>query len=191
MHHHCRPTLVRFEWFLGLLLVLFCAACDRQAVSPPAAFAPDEVRHFSGTWSTAGNRQTMDLGQGRQATIFSFTGSLLLSNPQRLNRGFKAEVLGLSDTMSGLLARCIWTDERGDKVFSELRGKGKLKDNAILGRFIGGTGRYAGVTGEYAFTWQRLIDTEEGQVSGRVTDLEGWARLDSPSASPSQSGGPQ
>ena len=63
----------------------------------------------------------MGLGQGREATLFSFTGSLLLFNPERLHRGFKAEVLGLEDSASGLTARSTWTDERGDKVYSELQ----------------------------------------------------------------------
>lgn len=189
MDHHCRPAPVRLGWLLPLLLALFCAACDRQTAPPPPALSTGEVRHFNGTWSTTGTRQTMDLGQGRQATLFSFTGSLLLSHPQRLNRGFKAEVLGLDDSVSGLLARCTWTDERGDKVFSELQRQGKGADKTIFGRFIGGTGRYTGVTGEYTFTWQRLTDSEEGQVSGRVTDLKGWARLASPDAPSTQPGG--
>lgn len=185
------PVPVRRGWILAILLAVCCAACDRQTEPSPTASTAGEVRSFTGTWSTTGNRRTMGLGLGREATLFSFTGSLLLFNPERLHRGFKAEVLGLEDSVSGVTARSTWTDERGDKVFSELQRQGPAGDKTILGRFIGGTGRYAGVTGEYTFTWQRLIDTEEGQVSGRVTDLRGWARLASPEAVQPRAGGRQ
>ena len=191
MWHQYHPIPVQCHWILAFLLAVSCTACERQTDRSPTAFTAGEVRSFTGTWSTTGNRRTMGLGQGREATLFSFTGSLLLFNPQRLHRGFKADVLGLDDSGSGLMARSTWTDERGDKVYSELQRNGTGGDKTILGRFIGGTGRYAGVTGEYTFTWQRLIDTEEGQVSGRVTDLKGWARLESPDTSQPHSGGPQ
>ena len=58
----------------------------------------------------------------------------------------------------------MWTDDRGDKVFSELHGAGKVPGELIEGRFLGGTGRYATVSGEYTFRWKRLIDNENGGV---------------------------
>jgi hypothetical protein len=73
--------------------------------------------------------------------------------------------------------RCVWTDERGDMVYSELKGEWVGSGNHIAGRFIGGTGRYASVTGDYSFQWQYVIDTEDGAVSGRVVDLKGRARF--------------
>jgi hypothetical protein len=73
--------------------------------------------------------------------------------------------------------RCVWTDERGDRVYSELKGQAVGSGNHIEGRFIGGTGRYAGVTGDYSFQWQYVVDTEDGAVSGRVVNLKGRARL--------------
>ena len=73
--------------------------------------------------------------------------------------------------------RCVWTDERGDMVYSELRGEAVGSGNRIVGTFVGGTGRYAGVTGDYTFQWQYVIDAEDGAVSGRVVDFKGRARL--------------
>lgn len=176
--HHLRHHAIARRWrILALIGILLCPACERQAPAPPQPPDADEIRTFTGTWSTIGHRRTVQLGGGRQAAIFNFTGAMLLGGPQRLKRGFKAEVIGLADSLSGMQARCVWTDEQGEKVFSELHGTTAGPDVPITGRFIGGTGRYAGVTGEYTFKWLRLIDTEDSEVSGRVVDLKGWARL--------------
>jgi hypothetical protein len=98
---------------------------------------------------------------------------MLLSGAQRPAVGFKAQALGFSDSRAGMQGRSVWTDERGDMVYSELRGEAVGSGNRIVGTFIGGTGRYAGVTGDYTFQWQYVIDAEDGEVSGRVVDLKG------------------
>lgn len=170
--------------------VLFLVGCDRST-PPPIALVPGEVRHFTGTWTATGNRQTMQLEPGHQAAIFKFSGSLLLTGPQRLTTGFKAEVIGFADSLSGSQGRSVWTDERGDKVFSELHGETISPGKVIKGRFLGGTGRFAGVTGEYSFKWQSLVRNEDGDESGRVVDLQGWARLGAQEPTPTSAGGRQ
>ena len=167
------------RWLRSVLCiaVVLLAACGRPVDPPGPAVASGEVRTFTGNWTMTGNRQIMTLDTGRQAGIFKLTGSLLLTGKQRLTAGFKAEVVGFSDTATGMTARSVWTDERGDKVFSELRGESVVPGTLIEGRFVGGTGRYAGVSGDYTFRWQRLADAGDGDVSGRVVGLEGSARL--------------
>lgn len=177
MRYRCRPSNVTRWCGFVILAALFCS-CESQVPPPQQTTETDQARNFTGTWTTTGNRQSMQLGSGHEATIFKFTGSLLLGGPQRLKAGFKADVIGFTDSQSGIQGRCVWTDERGEKIFSELHGDAVNPGRLIEGRFIGGTGRYAGVTGEYTFKWQRLIDNEDGEVSGRVIDLKGWARLD-------------
>ncbi len=180
MDSHSYPFALSPFWYsLALLLVLLCPSCDRQTPPIPQSAITGQVRNFTGTWTTTGNRQTMELGPGHESAIFRYTGSLLLGGPQSFQRGFKAEVIGLVDNRTGMQGRCVWTDERGEKVFSSLQA---APDSVPLltGRFLGGTGRYAGVTGEYTFKWQKLIENEDGDVSGRVIDLKGWARLESP-----------
>jgi hypothetical protein len=80
--------------------------------------------------------------------------------------------------------RCVWTDERGDKIYSELTGEFVAIGNHITGTFIGGTGRYSGISGEYSFQWQYVVESEDGSISGRAIDLKGRARLDSAVAAP-------
>ena len=77
-----------------------------------------------------------------------FEGTLLLAGASRPAVGFRAEALVLNDTATGLIGRAVWTDDRGDQVFSELTGNGTSTGNKLVGTFVGGTGRYAGATGE-------------------------------------------
>lgn len=185
-------------WFFGhflrslaLIGVLLISACDRQTPPPPTASKPGEIKTFTGTWSATGNRQTLQLESDHEAVIFRLTGSMLLAGQQRLRKGFKADLIGFYDTLSGMQGRCVWTDERGDKVFSELHGQTGEVGTLIEGRFLGGTGRYANVSGEYTFRWKRLINNENGEVSGRAVDLKGWARLGAPDILPDTIGSQQ
>ena len=90
--------------------------------------------------------------------------------------------MGFTDSLAGMQGRCVWTDERGDKVYSELKGEFVANGNSITGTIVGGTGRYAGVTGEYSFQWRFIVEAEDGSISGRAVDLKGRARLSSASA---------
>jgi hypothetical protein len=149
------------------------------------------VQNFTGTWTSTGNRQTMHLGSERQASIFRYSGSLLLGGEQQFKKGFKSEILGFIDSKHGMQGRCVWTDEQGEKVFSELQSEASNSEPLITGRFIGGTGRYTGTIGEYSFKWQRLVNNEDGEVNGRVVDMQGWALLCAPASHPVQKGGGQ
>ncbi len=174
-----------------LIVVLLVTACDSQTAPPQVGSGPEEVRTFTGTWTATGNRQTLQLELGHQATVYKLSGSLMLSGPQRPSRGFRAEIIGFSDTRSGTRGRSVWTDERGDKVFSTFSSESAGSGELIEASFIGGTGRFAGVSGEYTFRWRHLINNEDGVMSGRVVDLKGWARLGAPGNPPTTTGGKQ
>ena len=198
-------NLPRYHYSPGtaVLSVLLVAACGQpasppatqtasQAATAPATAAADDVRSFTGDWTVIGNRRVLNLLPGQQAGIFQVSGSMMLSGKQRLNRGFQSEAIGFSDTTTGMQGRSVWTDEHGDKVFSELSGEGFGPSQLIEGKFTGGTGRYAGITGDYSFKWQRLGAIEGDELAGRVVDLKGSARLGSPKVvSPTAAGGPK
>lgn len=168
--------------WVALASLLFAAACNQPTVPTPRSPAPGEWRPFEGTWSASGTRQTIKLEADHRASIFDLTGSLLLVGDQGLGVGFLARAIGFTDSLSGLQGRCVWTDERGDKVYSELKGEFVATGNHIQGTFLGGTGRYAGITGEYSFQWQFIVESEDGTVSGRAVDLKGRARIGSATA---------
>jgi hypothetical protein len=159
--------------FIALLL---SAACGHSN-GAPQTLATGEWHTFEGTWTATGTRRTLRLGPDDRAAIFELTGTVLLSGPQRPSVGFRAQAIGFSDSKAGMQGRCVWTDERGDMVYSELRGEVVRSGNRIVGTFVGGTGRYARVTGDYTFHWQYVIDAEDGAVSGRVIDFKGRARF--------------
>jgi hypothetical protein len=70
----------------------------------------------------------------------------------------------------------VWTDERGDRIFSRLSGDVLASGRRVGGTITGGTGRYAGIAGDYTFEWQYVIAGEGGAVSGRVVGLRGRYR---------------
>jgi len=158
---------------LLLLVLAFAVGCEQATEPPRLAAAPGEWLEFTGSWNAAGKRHIISLGGDRTAATVDLKGSLLLAGARRLGVGFQAEVIGLVDSATGFQGRSIWTDERGDQVYSELRGEGTAEDNHITGTILSGTGRYAGATGTYEFSWLRLMEGEDGSVQGRAVDLKG------------------
>ena len=101
---------------------------------------------------------------------------MLLAGRGARASGFRSEVIALVDSETGLVGRSVWTDEHGDQVFSDLKGEGTAERNHIEGTILGGTGRYAGVTGSYEFSWQFVIESEDGSIQGRAVGLKGRVR---------------
>jgi hypothetical protein len=167
-----RPVLIA--------LALAATACGPATESPKTVAAPGEWREFEGTWSGAGSRRTIPLGTDRRGSIIDLRGTMLLAGPGRPGVGFRSEAIALVDSATGLLGRGVWTDERGDQVFSELKGEGTSTRNRITGTILGGTGRYAGATGTYAFSWQFVMEAEDGSIQGRATGLKGRFRVGQP-----------
>jgi hypothetical protein len=167
-------------------LALVAAACSPVAESPKPQAATGEWREFEGSWNAAGSRRTISLGADRRSSIVNLTGSMLLAGPGRPGIGFRSEVIALNDSAKGLQGRSVWTDEHGDQVFSELTGEGTAAKNRITGTFLGGTGRYAGVTGSYEFSWQYVMEAEDGSIQGRTVGLKGRFRPGQPTAGGAQ-----
>ena len=161
----------RCRFLLGLAFA--AAACGPAQESPRPAAASGAELEFSGSWSGLGSRHTISLGAGRIGSIVDLKGTMLLTGPGRPGVGFQSEVIGLTDSATGFQGRSVWTDENGDQVFSELQGQGTAAKNRITGTILSGTGRYAGVTGSYEFSWQFVMEGEEGAVQGRAVDLKG------------------
>ena len=171
---------------LVIALALAGAACGPATEPAKPVAASSEWREFEGSWSAAGTRRIIPLGANRRGSIVDLRGTMLLSGPQRPGVGFRAEVIALVDSDTGLQGRSVWTDERGEQVFSELKGEGTATQNRIMGTILGGTGRYAGVTGTYEFSWQFVLEAEDGSIQGRATGLKGRVRPGQPATGGSQ-----
>jgi hypothetical protein len=152
-------------------------ACEPAIETPTAPVAPGVWREFEGSWNAAGSRRSIPLGEDRRGSILDLRGTLLLKGEGRPGVGFRAELIALADSETGLLGRSVWTDERGEHVFSELVGEGTREKNRVTGTFLGGTGRYAGATGSYEFSWHSVTEAEDGSIQGRAEGLHGRVRF--------------
>jgi len=164
-----------------IAVALAVGACEREPERPAAA-AAGNWREFEGSWNAAGSRHTIPIGADRKASVIDLTGSMLLAGAGRPGVGFRAEVIALVDSQTGLVGRGVWTDEHGDQVFSDIKGEGTKDNNHITGTFLGGTGRYEGATGTYEFSWQYVLEAEDAAIQGRAVGLKGRVRLGQPNA---------
>lgn len=151
---------------------------------PPSAAPMGQVTQqapagqvFEGRWSGSGQRQRLPTEAGVSAVTVQLSGAVTITTGTGLSRGFRGEVIGFDDGAGLIAGRVVWTDERGDRIFSVLRGDAlAAAGRQMHGTFTGGTGRYAGVAGEYEFQWQYVISAEDSPINGRAISLRGWVR---------------
>jgi hypothetical protein len=139
----------------------------------------DDWRTFSGSWSARGQRQTIPTEGSHSAAIVHLSGAVVLAKTD-LDGGLLGEAIAFDDGQRLSVGRAVWTDGRGDRVFSELKGEPVATGRRIVGTITGGTGRYAGVTGDYALTWQYVASDVDDVVQGRSVDLRGRVRKATP-----------
>ena len=187
-HRGSAPATCRRGLPLVLLALLLASACGGPAKGPESVSLPGEWRSFEGTGTATGHRQTLRMGPDRKVNIFNFSGSMVLAGERRLGQGFRIDLIGSADSLKGGTGWSVWTDTSGDQVFSEIRGERIGTGARITGTLLGGTGRWAGVTGEYEFEWQFVIESEDGNLQGRITGLRGRVRQDAPSPPPQRPG---
>jgi hypothetical protein len=167
---------------LVVAIALAAVACGPVTEPPKSVAAAGAWREFVGSWNAAGTRHTIPLGADRRGSIIELRGTMLLAGPERPGVGFLSETIALVDSETGLVGRSVWTDERRDQVFSDLKGEGTAARNRITGTILGGTGRYAGATGSYEFSWEFVTEAEDGSIQGRAVDLKGRVRPGQPVA---------
>ncbi|HWS39816.1 MAG TPA: hypothetical protein VN247_00830 [Arenimonas sp.] len=159
-----------------------CSQVPEPAPENTKTAVSGESTEFAGAWNAKGSRRSIALGKNRRGSIIELQGTMLLTGDARPGVGFHAELIGLADSETGLIGRSVWTDERGEQVYSEVQGEGDATSNRINGTFIGGTGRYANITGNYEYSWQFVIEAEDGSIQGRAVGLKGQVQLDQSTA---------
>jgi hypothetical protein len=164
---------------VGLGRSKFAALAVASLAGLAGAAPPDPATQaFQGTWTAVGKRTTVALGAGRRASIADYSGQLFLTGPSRPGRGFRAIAVVFNDSATGLVGRAVWTDSRGDQVFSELRSPAGTQ--TVVGSVVGGSGRYRGATGDYSFAWRFLLEGEDGTVQGQSVGFTGQLRTAAP-----------
>jgi hypothetical protein len=161
----------------ALLIALALATCVVAApLALPQAPSADGWQAIAGSWNATGHRQSVPTGGDRNASTAYLSGAVTLTASGGTSRGFQGEAITFDEGAGTGMGRAVWTDERGDKIFSRLTGDLRLARRRIVGTITGGTGRYAGIEGDYSFEWQYLIQSEDGTVQGQAVDLTGRAR---------------
>jgi hypothetical protein len=175
--------LRRLIRLLSALLALALFASGAPAASP-AAPAGDGWVPFEGTWSAAGQRRVLQVGERETATTF-LSGSLVVVKGEGLRKGFRAEAIGFDDGAGSGVGALVLTDDRGDRVFCELKGSSSETGKLLVATITGGSGSYSGITGDFSFQWQTLIRAGDGEIQGLAVDLKGRYRRGGPArASP-------
>ena len=164
--------------FAVVSLAAAAGASLSSAVQEPSA--AEGWKTFTGTWSARGPRQTIPTEGGRTAGIVQLSGAIVLADGTDLGRGVLAEAIAFDDGRNLSVGRAVWTDARGDRVFSELKGEPVATGRRIVGTITGGTGRYDGVVGAYELTWQYVARDDDDTVQGRAVDLRGRIRKGAP-----------
>jgi len=181
-----RARGLRSAMLVALASVAAACSPEVQPPSPPPLASGNDWREFTGTWNAAGSRRMLAFGADRRVSTIDLSGTLLLAGAERPGVGFRSEVIALVDSATGMVGRGVWTDERGEQVFTELKGEGTAQNNRITGTIVGGTGRYAGVTGSYEFSWRFVLEAEDGSIQGSATGLKGRVRPGPPATAGSK-----
>jgi hypothetical protein len=147
-----------------------------RAVAAQAPAASEAWRPFGGSWSASGSRHAVAIDGDGLAAVVAISGAVAITSGEGLSRGYRGEAIGFDDGQGVSAGRAVWTDERGDRIFSRLRGEPLQTGKRLVGTITGGTGRYAGLEGEYSLTWQYVLSGEEGAVQGRAIGLTGRVR---------------
>ena len=163
-----------------LSLVIFVTVAGAAIISVQAVSA-EQAGTFTGTWIASGVRQSFDFVEGREVGTFNLAGNVSLKEEFGGIEDFWAECVGLSDSVSGGSARCVWRSLKGEKVYSVISGQPLKEGVKVTGNFVGGTGSLKGVTGSFTFTWLFVFTDKDpkGQdtFTGDTKDLTGSYRI--------------
>ena len=162
--------------FLGMTALAVSVAS--LAASPRVQTPAPEWRTFVASWNASGHRHTVPSESGRPAAIIQLAGSVVLTaGSAGLSTAFHGEALAFDDAAQVSAGRAVWTDSRGERIFSVLKGEPMAKERRIFGTITGGTGPYTGITGDYQLTWQYVVEADDGALQGRGIDLNGRFRF--------------
>ncbi len=160
----------------GAAAIPLWGGCLAIALAGFALASAGQESSFAGSWSASGRRHAVALEDGKEAAIVEISGAVVLSSGEGLSGGFRGETIGFDDGEGLSVGRSVWTDEKGDRLFSRLKGERIETGRRIVGTITGGTGRYEGLAGEYSFTWRYVVPAEDGRIQGRAVDLSGRIR---------------
>jgi hypothetical protein len=150
------------------------AASASQAPSTGSAPADAGWTTFEGTWLAQGNRKVVPTETGF-ATSLHVSGAIKFMQ-SALSRTFAADAAAFDDGRERVTGRVVWTDDRRDRIYSELQGGPLGLNPRVRASITGGTGAYAGMTGEYEISWEFFSRGSTGPIDAREVSVKGRFR---------------
>lgn len=161
--------LLAFALILPLLVMDFILPRDASAGGAGS---------FAGTWIASGQHQAFDFVGEREVGTFRLTGHVNLQDDIGEVRDYWAECVGLSDSVAGGSARCVWRSMQGDKAYIVITGQPLKEHVKVTGEFVGGIGGLQGIEGTFTFTWSSVfINKNQGVFTGQTKDLKGSYKI--------------
>ena len=139
-----------------------------------------ESGEFSGSWVANGSRENFPFSDDREVYTFELDGHVSLESKLGKKKHYWSECVGLSDTASGAVARCVWKDLDGPEIYLTLQSDRLQTDQQVTGAIVGGSEHLEGISGELSFVWSSISFQREGgksMVSGQTLDLSGSYQL--------------
>jgi hypothetical protein len=157
------------RYIIFALLLLSVGALTES----PAA----EVGEFNGSCVANGTRKLFPFSADRQVYTYRISGHVSLQTSLGKQKNFWSECVGLSDSVTGSVARCVWTDLSGPKIYITLQSDRLQTDSQVTGTIVGGTDRFKGISGDLSFDWTSVTFQEEANgessVTGQTLNLSG------------------
>lgn len=152
------------------LSVLFLLA------SLPLSSLAEESGEFTGTWIANGTREIFPFGEERDVYTFTLSGHVNLQTTIGKKKDYWSECVGMSDSETGSVARCVWHDLDGPKIYITLQTDQIKQDVPVRGSIIGGSEQLKGISGDLSFIWSSVTFQKDGNkttVTGQALDLHG------------------
>jgi len=158
----------------GLLLIVI--SIFSLVLLLPVSSNASESGEFNGTWIANGTRTKFPFDADRQIYTFTLGGHVNLKTNLGKKKDYWSDCVGLSDSATGIVARCVWKDLDGTEIYLTLQGEKWQEATPFTGAIVGGNGALQGIVGELSFTWSSLIvqqDAAGSTASGQTLDLHG------------------
>jgi len=142
----------------------------------PTVSGATDSGEFSGSWVANGSRENFPFSDDRKVFTFELSGHVSLKTKLGKKKHYWSECIGLSDTASGAVARCVWKDLDGSEIYLTLQSVRMHTDSRVVGTIVGGSRHLEGISGDLSFIWASVSFQKEGgksMVSGQTFDLSG------------------
>lgn len=160
-----------------LILRIFVCGVLLLAISSLTDSYAAESGEIKGSWISNGTRTPFPFGDGRQVFTFKLGGHINLRTTLDKQKDYWGECVGLADSVTGIVGRCVWKDLAGPEIYLTLRSDQLEQGSLVTGTIVGGTGPLAGISGDVSFNWSSVIVQTDANgivnVTGETRNLGG------------------